>query len=254
MSDDERAIREVIRSWLEASAAGDADRVLSLMSDDVVFLTLGQKPFGKAEFAAASRGSAGKVRVEVESEVEEVSVAGDVTHSRTRLRVTVTPAAGGEPKRLAGHTLSVFRRQPDGRWLLTRDANLLSPEPRHQGLHAVVPVFQVASVARSIDWYRDALGFTGDPFGPPGEPVFAILRRDGVELMVQKARAGTPARPVLTELGMDAYVRVYDVEVLHKAVSARVPDVGPIVAREYGCREFNLTDPDGHVIVISGAG
>lgn len=47
---------------------------------------------------------------------------------------------------------------------------------------------------------------------------------------------------------MNAYVRVYDVESLHMAVSARVPDVGPVVAREYGRWEFSLADPDGHVL------
>jgi len=28
--------------------------------------------------------------------------------------------------RRAGYTLTVFRRQPDGRWLLWRDANLMA--------------------------------------------------------------------------------------------------------------------------------
>src|SRR5947209_8226084 len=97
MSADEGAIRELIRPWLEASSAGDIDRVLSLMSDDVVFLTPGQQPFGKEAFAASSRAQAGVVRVEARSEVQEVSVTGDVAHTLTRLEVSVTPVAGGEP-------------------------------------------------------------------------------------------------------------------------------------------------------------
>jgi ketosteroid isomerase-like protein len=28
---------------------------------------------------------------------------------------------------LAGHRLTVYRKQPDGRWLLARDAHTLSP-------------------------------------------------------------------------------------------------------------------------------
>jgi uncharacterized protein (TIGR02246 family) len=39
---DEQAIRELVQTWLRASAAGDLDQVLALMSDDVVFLTPGQ--------------------------------------------------------------------------------------------------------------------------------------------------------------------------------------------------------------------
>src|SRR5438270_3514240 len=121
MSDDERAIRELIRSWLTATTAGDIDRVLALVSDDVVFLTPGQEPFGKEAFAAASRASAGKVRVEATGDVQEITIAGDTAYCRTRLDVTVSPAEGGEPGRLSGHTLSILRKQSDGRWLLTRD-------------------------------------------------------------------------------------------------------------------------------------
>ncbi len=44
MTNDEQAIRETIATWLAASAAGDDERVLSLMSDDVLFLTAGRPP------------------------------------------------------------------------------------------------------------------------------------------------------------------------------------------------------------------
>ena len=55
-------------------------------------------------------------------------VAGDIAFTRGRLAVAVTPLAGGSGKRLSGYTLSVFRRQTGGSWVLARDANLLSPE------------------------------------------------------------------------------------------------------------------------------
>jgi hypothetical protein len=35
-----------------------------------------------------------------------------------------------------------------------------------------------------------------------------------------------------------------------ESVLARVPDAPPIEAKEYGCQEFSLTDPDGHMLVI----
>lgn len=34
---------------------------------------------------------------------------------------------GGPAVRLAGHRLTIYRRQPDGRWLLARDAHALAP-------------------------------------------------------------------------------------------------------------------------------
>src|SRR5262245_32589832 len=106
------------------------------MSDDVVFLTTGQEPFGTEDFAGASHG---KVRIDAQAEVQEVHVAGDLAFCRTRLRVTVASTQGGEAKRLAGHTLSVLRRQPDGHWLLVRDANFLTAEARQRTIQAAVP-------------------------------------------------------------------------------------------------------------------
>jgi ketosteroid isomerase-like protein len=42
--------------------------------------------------------------------------------------MVITPP-GGQPMERAGHTLSVLKRV-DGRWLLARDANLLTVVPR----------------------------------------------------------------------------------------------------------------------------
>src|SRR6185503_8819541 len=120
---------------------------------------------------------------------------------------------------------------------------------------SAVPVLRVASVARSIGWYGDVLGFSGDAVGPPTDPVFAILHRDGVELMLQKVRHGVGSpRAATAEGGWDVYLRVDDAEAFRQAVRSRVPDVGPIQEREYGCREFVLRDPDGHAIVLGECG
>src|SRR5262249_35239639 len=56
MTDDERAIRELVNVWLAASKAGDLQTILSLMTDDVIFMVPGRRPFGKEAFAAASQG------------------------------------------------------------------------------------------------------------------------------------------------------------------------------------------------------
>jgi uncharacterized protein (TIGR02246 family) len=127
VSPDERAIRDVITTWLSASAAGDSQKLLSLMSDDVVFLVAGRPPFGKQEFAA-SQSSLASHRIEATSDVREVVVAGDLAYARAQLAVTMTPTAGGKPLRRTGPTLSIFRRLGDGRWVLIRDANLLTVE------------------------------------------------------------------------------------------------------------------------------
>jgi len=123
---DERAIRDVIATWLRASAAGDNETVLGLMTDDVIFLVAGKPPFGKAEFAATSNALSTH-RIEASSDIREVVVSGDLAYARSQLTVTMTPVAGGESLRRSGPVLSIFRRT-DGRWRLARDANFLTRE------------------------------------------------------------------------------------------------------------------------------
>jgi uncharacterized protein (TIGR02246 family) len=125
MGDDERAIRELLDTWHRATAAGDTGIVLDLMADDALFLVAGRDPFGKDQFAKAAAGQS-QMKIESSSEIEELEVAGPWAWIRKRLTVTMTPA-GGEPKRRTGSTLTILRKQPDGRWVLARDANLLPP-------------------------------------------------------------------------------------------------------------------------------
>jgi uncharacterized protein (TIGR02246 family) len=124
MSPDERAIRDLIATWLAASKAGDTQTVLGLMADDAVFMVPGREPFGKEAFAAASQGMAG-VRLEGTSEIRELKILGDWAWLRSYIRMTMTPPEG-KPVRRAGYTLTILRKEPSGKWVLARDANLLA--------------------------------------------------------------------------------------------------------------------------------
>jgi uncharacterized protein (TIGR02246 family) len=124
MNDDERAIRELIATWMKVSQAGDIETVLSLMTDDVVFMVPGREPFGKEAFAAAAQGMKG-ARMEGSSDIRELNVLGDWAYLRNHIAITITPPVG-EPVRRAGYTLTILRKGPDGRWRLARDANLLT--------------------------------------------------------------------------------------------------------------------------------
>ncbi len=125
MQDEEPAIRELVATWLRASAAGDHDQVLRLMADDVVFLTAGQPPMrGKAAFAKA-QAALKSSRIEAASEIQEVRVFGDWAYCWNELSVTLHPPSGPPVKR-AGNVLSILQKQPDGRWVIVRDANMLA--------------------------------------------------------------------------------------------------------------------------------
>jgi len=127
MGPDDRAIRAVHSTWIDAVNTGDLGRLLPLMADDVVFLNPGQAPVGRDGFSANFSAAHHQVRVRCSSELEEVVLVGDVAYTRSWDTLSVTPYAGGEAAQLAGHRITVYRKQPDGRWLLARDAHTLSP-------------------------------------------------------------------------------------------------------------------------------
>jgi uncharacterized protein (TIGR02246 family) len=126
MTTDEEAIRILVDDWMDASRAGDIAGVLELMSDDVVFMVPGRAPFGKAEFAESSKGMEG-VQFEGRSDIVELKILGNWAWMRNHLRVTVTPP-GGKPVIRSGYALTVLRKNADGDWMITRDANLMTLE------------------------------------------------------------------------------------------------------------------------------
>ena len=126
MGTDEQQIRALVKEWHAATRAGKLEMVLNLMTDDVIFLVPGREPMRREEFASLSRVPVGSIppTIEANSDIMEIQVSGDMAFMWTRLSVLVTPPSGSKVAR-AGHTLTVLRRV-NGRWLVARDANLLS--------------------------------------------------------------------------------------------------------------------------------
>lgn len=124
MSDDEKAIRELVDTWLRASAAGDRATVLSLIADDVVFLLPGRPPMHHAEFAAAQAAQQ-PFDIHGEADIQEINVFGDWAYCWNQLTVIIKPRDGSAPITRKGPVLSVLRKQ-NGRWVIARDANLLT--------------------------------------------------------------------------------------------------------------------------------
>ena len=123
----DRDIHQLHATWIDAVNAGDLLRLLPLMADDVVFLGPGQSLVGRDGFSETFSSANQQLRVSCSSELEEVVVVGEVAYTRSRDALSVTPRAGGESTQLAGHRITVYRKQPDGRWLLARDAHTLCP-------------------------------------------------------------------------------------------------------------------------------
>lgn len=124
--DDEQAIRELVDTWLAASKAGDTKTLQTLLADDVLFITPGQEPFGKEQFAETDE-SMKNVTMDADIDIKEIKVTGDWAWMRSFLKVTFTPE-GGNPAKHSGHILTILRKNPNGKWVIARDANFVKPD------------------------------------------------------------------------------------------------------------------------------
>jgi uncharacterized protein (TIGR02246 family) len=121
--DDEQAIRNLVDEWLEASKKSDLDKILSLMSDDVVFMVPGAEPFGREAFTART-SQMKEMKLNAKHDIKEIKVLGDWAWMRNYLEISITPA-NGETMHKAGYVLTILQKKADGRWVIARDANLL---------------------------------------------------------------------------------------------------------------------------------
>jgi len=126
---DEQAIRDLVANWLRATVAGDLPRLLSLMSEDAVFLAPGQPPLrGKEAFASAFRSALTHVSIDAVSDIQEIRVDEEMAYCWNQFVVTATPLNGGPVKRSKGYTLTILRKTRMGSWVVTRDANMLASD------------------------------------------------------------------------------------------------------------------------------
>jgi uncharacterized protein (TIGR02246 family) len=124
--DDEQKIRQVVADWMAATIAGDIDKIVPLMTDDVTFLIAGHPPIrGRDQFIATQREVFSHLRIEPKSDIQEIRVSGDLASCWTHLTANIIPAAGAPMKR-SGYTLTVFCKNSEGNWQVWRDANLLT--------------------------------------------------------------------------------------------------------------------------------
>lgn len=112
-------------------------------------------------------------------------------------------------------------------------------------MHRSMPVIEVADVEKSAAFYRDRLGFSPGPFfGSP--PAFCIVGRDTVTIALDRSQE-TGRAP--QNQYWAAYVYVEDADALAEEMRGK----GVEIIREpedqpYGCRDFDVRDPDGHII------
>ncbi len=108
-----------------------------------------------------------------------------------------------------------------------------------------MPVLQVADLMVSVEFYN-RLGFATN--GTWGEPAtFAITQRGDVSIALQLLRADR--MPVNTHWA--AYIYVDDAEAVHQEFkTAGIEIVRAPEEAFYGCLDFDVADPDGHLLAF----
>ena len=117
-------------------------------------------------------------------------------------------------------------------------------------ISSLVPMAFVASVTRSIEFYKK-LGFVeGNTHMPEGgvEPIWVWLKSGGAHLML--ARATAPVIP--EEQAVLFYLYCDDVAAFRSKLLESGVDAGPVQHPFWAPRgEFRVADPDGYALMVS---
>lgn len=112
-------IKQLLKEWVEASNAGDIERIMSLVTDDSVIIPPNGPPLvGKDAIRKDQQQSFDLYLSQGAEAVADFRVCGDFAFSRGTWETSVTPKAGGESKVLKGYFVDIYQKQPDGAWKL----------------------------------------------------------------------------------------------------------------------------------------
>ena len=117
-------------------------------------------------------------------------------------------------------------------------------------LEGISPFFIVEALDKSIAFYRDMLDFELSVLSPAEDPFFAIVRRNGVMLMLKAVEAPPAPNSIRDPYARwDAFVSTPEPDALAAEFTERgVTFSEPLKDTEEGLRGFELTDPDGYVL------
>jgi uncharacterized glyoxalase superfamily protein PhnB len=127
-----------------------------------------------------------------------------------------------------------------------------------RAIRAAQPILRVDDVGAAIEWYQTVLGFTTLARDPAAEPSFAIVQRDRVEIFLRRGKSddapvlSTGAVPEGWPTGRaDVYLRIYNIDEWYEVARSHAPSIARTERTVYGCTEFRVVDPGGHVIVVA---
>jgi catechol 2,3-dioxygenase-like lactoylglutathione lyase family enzyme len=115
----------------------------------------------------------------------------------------------------------------------------------------ISPFFIVRNVDETIAFYRDRLGFETRFREPDADPFFAVIGRDGAQILIKSDKDVSPLPNSKRHPFMrwDAYVYAPDPD----GLAAEFANHGaafsaPLEDTHDGLRGFEISDPDGYVL------
>jgi len=119
----------------------------------------------------------------------------------------------------------------------------------------LAPLLEVFDMPTSLDFYSRVLEFgVVRNAGPPNDIGWALLRRDGFELMLNTAYE-LPERPaspdpkrVAAHADTTLYLSCPDVDAVFAHLQTQGLDVRPPTIAPYGMKQLYLRDPDGYAL------
>ena len=119
-------------------------------------------------------------------------------------------------------------------------------------LDYAAPFFIVRDVLPSLTFYKDQLGFEVTFLGPDEDPYFAMVKRDGVRLMLKAITPDVQPTPNPSRhhwARWDAYVHTADPDALAEEFTARGVSLRePLGVNSDQLRGFEVMDSDGYVL------
>jgi uncharacterized glyoxalase superfamily protein PhnB len=120
-------------------------------------------------------------------------------------------------------------------------------------LQRLTPVLVVESVRDCLPFWTDRLGFemTNHVPGPDDSLIFAILERDGIEVMYQSTESvvadGTMTRAELSGHSVTLFITVSSLDDVERRL-AGAPVVKPRHDTFYGSTEIYVREPGGNTV------
>ena len=120
----------------------------------------------------------------------------------------------------------------------------------------LTPNLMVSDVAKTVEYYKEVLGFEAIASVPNGDKiVFAIVRANNIMLMFQEEMSLKEEYPQLKDCGgyagLTLYIHVDNIMQLHEKLRDKVRIVKDLHTTFYGSQDFAIEDCNNYVLTFS---